>query len=78
MDVSYLADTVVMLRHFEARGQLSKALTVVKKRSGLHDNSIREFALTKEGVVIGAPLVRAQGLFSGVPRLDGELETTRS
>ncbi len=70
VDLSYLADTVVMLRHFEARGKLLKALSVVKKRSGHHENAIRELALSRNGITLGPPLTHVQGVFSGVPRLD--------
>jgi circadian clock protein KaiC len=70
MDVSYLADTVLLLRHFEARGELRKAVSVLKKRTGPHENTIRELLLSSRGVSVGEPLQRFQGVLTGVPRLD--------
>ena len=68
VDVSYLADTVFLMRYFEARGALKKAVSVVKKRSGAHEDTIRELRMTKEGVVIGEPLLNFQGVMTGVPQ----------
>lgn len=83
IDVSYLADTVVLTRYFEARGHVRKAISVVKKRAGVHENAIRELALGPNGVRVGPPLSRFRGILSGVPQYepgsDGELlpsETT--
>ncbi len=69
-DISYLADTVLLLRHFEAHGELRKAISVLKKRTGRHEHSIRELHLGKEGVTVGEPLRRFQGVLTGVPRLE--------
>ncbi|HVZ75645.1 MAG TPA: ATPase domain-containing protein [Polyangia bacterium] len=74
-DVSYLADTVLVLRHFEAQGQLRKAISVLKKRTGRHENTIRELSLSSEGILVGEPLDKFQGILTGIPRLgliDGE------
>jgi circadian clock protein KaiC len=71
VDVSYLADTVLMTRFFEASGRVRKALSVVKKRSGLHEDTIREFALTSEGLMVGPPLSEFHGVLSGVPQYHG-------
>lgn len=71
VDVSYLSDTVVLLRYFEANGRIRKALSVVKKRSGHHDDSIRELRLGTDGITVGAPLVGMQGVLTGVPSLVG-------
>lgn len=68
VDVSYLADTVFLMRFFEARGALRKAVSVVKKRSGFHEDTIREMRMAKEGVVIGEPLLNFQGVMTGVPQ----------
>jgi circadian clock protein KaiC len=73
-DVSYVADTVVLLRYFEALGRIRKAISVVKKRSGQHENAIRELVFTKKGVSVGAPLTDFVGVLTGVPRFVGEVE----
>ncbi len=71
-DVSYLADTVVLLRYFEAAGELKQALSVVKKRSGHHERTIHEIRMApNKGLRVGAPLREFQGVFTGVPRYDG-------
>jgi len=72
VDVSYLADTVVMLRHFEAFGRVRKAISVMKKRSGSHENTIRELTFGPEGVRVGAPLDDFVGVLTGVPRYTGK------
>jgi circadian clock protein KaiC len=71
VDVSYLADTVMLMRFFEARGSMKKALSVIKKRSGAHEDTIRELSMTTRGVVVGAPLVDFQGVMTGVPQFLG-------
>lgn len=72
VDLSYLADTVVSVRYFESSGAVKKALAVVKKRSGEHEQTIREFALEHgKGVRIGEPLIDFQGVLSGVPQYRG-------
>jgi circadian clock protein KaiC len=68
VDVSYLADTVMLMRYFEARGALKKAVSVVKKRSGHHEDTIREFRMSGRGIVVGEPLVAFEGVMTGVPR----------
>jgi len=70
LDVSYLADTVLLLRYFEAAGQLRKAMSVVKKRSGGHEHTIRELRLGP-GVHIGQPLTEFQGVLAGAPQYLG-------
>jgi circadian clock protein KaiC len=74
VDVSYLADTVLMLRYFEADGAIRRALSVVKKRTGAHENTIRELQLTSKGIVVGNPLINFQGVLTGVPTFSGERE----
>lgn len=72
VDLSYLADTVVSLRYFEAAGAVKKAISVIKKRSGQHEETIREFALTAgTGIHIGRPLQEFQGVLSGTPTFRG-------
>jgi circadian clock protein KaiC len=72
LDISYLSDAVVMLRYFEAEGTVRRALSVVKKRSGHHEHTIREFKLTSSGIAVGPPLTQFSGIFSGTPRYVGE------
>jgi circadian clock protein KaiC len=67
VDVSYLADTVLLLRFFEAEGEIRKAISVPKKRAGPHENAIREFDLGSSGIRVGEPLRQFRGLLTGVP-----------
>jgi circadian clock protein KaiC len=67
LDISYLSDAVLMLRYFEFGGEVRRALSVVKKRSGDHERTIREFQLTKRGLSVGPPLTEFSGVFSGTP-----------
>ena len=76
IDVSYLADTVMLTRFFEARGAMKKAISVVKKRSGAHEDTIRELSMTKDGIVVGDPLVDFEGVMTGVPRYLGTVTST--
>jgi circadian clock protein KaiC len=71
VDVTYLADTVVVLRYFEAFGEVRQAIAVVKKRSGGHERTIREFQLSSQGIRIGGPLKHFQGVLTGVPQFTG-------
>jgi circadian clock protein KaiC len=76
VDASYLADTVIALRYFEARGALRRAISVVKKRSGVHEDTLRELRLTRGGVALGEPLHDFHGVMSGIPVIaqkDGDL-----
>jgi circadian clock protein KaiC len=72
IDVSYLADTVILARYFEAHGAVRKALSVMKKRTGGHEKTIREYDITSSGVGIGEPLVEFQGVLTGVPAYTGK------
>lgn len=72
LDISYLSDAVLMLRYFEYDGTVRRALSVVKKRSGQHEHTIREFRLTHGGVRLGPPLKGFTGVFSGTPVYTGE------
>ena len=71
IDVTYLADTVIMLRHFEAGGTLHRAISVLKKRTGGHQSSIRELYFGKGGIRAGEPLHQFQGVLTGVPTFVG-------
>lgn len=67
VDVSYLADTVILMRYFEARGAIHKAISVMKKRMGAHEDTIREFRLTSAGLQLGEPLTEFRGVLTGTP-----------
>jgi circadian clock protein KaiC len=67
VDVTYLADTVIVLRYFESAGRMRRAVSVVKKRAGPHEDTIREFRIDKRGLSIGPPLEEFQGIMRGVP-----------
>jgi circadian clock protein KaiC len=67
VDVSYLADCVILLRYYEAMGQIHKAISIVKKRSGIHETAIREFKMNRSGITIGEPLEKFRGILSGIP-----------
>jgi circadian clock protein KaiC len=71
VDVTYLADTVVLLRYFEAAGSVRRAVSVIKKRSGQHEKTIREYEITSEGLEVGEPLEGFQGVLRGVPNFVG-------
>jgi circadian clock protein KaiC len=72
LDVSFLSDAVLLLRYFEAEGRVRRAISVVKKRSGAHEDAIREFRLTSDGVRVGPPLTQFQGVLSGAPSYIGK------
>lgn len=67
VDVSYLADSVVLLRYFESFGQVRRAVSVIKKRTGDHETTIRELRMSREGIWVGEPLARFRGLLTGTP-----------
>jgi circadian clock protein KaiC len=71
VDVTYLADTVLLLRYFEAFGEVRRAISVLKKRTGRHENTIREFSIDSNGLNMGAPLDKFQGVLRGVPQYLG-------
>jgi circadian clock protein KaiC len=72
LDLSYLSDAVLMLRYFEHAGTVRRALSVVKKRSGNHEHTIREFRLTSGGIKVGPPLTNFSGIFTGTPKYLGD------
>ena len=69
VDVTYLADTVILLRYFEAAGRVRRAISVVKKRTGAHEDTIREYWIDGAGISLGQPLENFQGVLRGVPVL---------
>jgi circadian clock protein KaiC len=70
VDLTYLADTVISLRHFEAGGSIRQAISVAKKRSGGHERTIREFKVTEKGLWVGEPLLQFRGVLTGIPVLE--------
>jgi circadian clock protein KaiC len=73
VDLSYLADSVIQLRFFEAVGQVRQAISVMKTRTTQHERTIREFQISSGGVVVGAPLEDFQGVLTGAPVFTGQL-----
>lgn len=71
IDVSYLADTVLMLRYFETSGEVRRAISVVKKRTGAHENTIRELKISSAGITVGEPLTEFEGVLTGAPVYTG-------
>jgi len=72
IDISYLADTVLLIRYFEAFGRIRRAISVVKKRIGPHEIAVREMRIAQGGVTIGEPVTNFQGVLSGVPQFTGD------
>jgi circadian clock protein KaiC len=72
VDVTYLADTVILLRYFESLGRVRRAISVIKKRTSSHEDTIREFRINGSGISLGEPLTGFQGVLRGVPTLAGE------
>jgi circadian clock protein KaiC len=75
VDASYLADTVILMRYFEARGEVRQAISVVKKRGGAHERTIREIRLEPGRISLGEPLRGFRGVLTGVPILEGKSES---
>jgi circadian clock protein KaiC len=71
VDISYLADAIILLRYFEAMGDIRKAVSIFKKRSGTHESAIRELQMFPGGIAIGEPLRSFQGVLTGVPHYVG-------
>jgi circadian clock protein KaiC len=67
VDLTYLSDTVILLRFFEAQGRVRRAVSVMKKRGSAHEDAIREYRITAVGLQVGAPLEQFQGVLRGVP-----------
>jgi circadian clock protein KaiC len=74
LDASYMADNVLLFRYFEIAGEIRQAISMVKKRTGKHERTIREFTLTQRGVQIGNPLTDFHGVLSGTPSYEGKQE----
>jgi circadian clock protein KaiC len=76
VDATYLADAVILMRYFEARGEVRQAISVVKKRGGQHERTIREFQLKNGRITVGPPLREFRGVLTGVPVLEGLTRST--
>jgi circadian clock protein KaiC len=74
VDVSYLADSVLLFRYFEAGGEVKQALSVIKKRSGEHERTIRELVMKHGTIRVGKALSEFDGVLTGVPKYHGKLE----
>ena len=72
VDVGYMADTILLLRHFEAKGAIRQAVSVVKKRHGAHEHTIRQLFLSSKGVQVGEPIADFSGVLSGTPTFEGD------
>ena len=68
-DVSYLADNILVLRYFEAKGEVRQAISMIKKRSGPHEHTIRELRLEPGRITVGEPLSNFHGVLTGIPSL---------
>ncbi len=71
VDTTYLADSVILLRYFETAGEVRQAISVLKKRSGRHERTIREFGMGSDGLRVGEPLREFHGVLSGTPLYGG-------
>ena len=67
VDVSYLADTVILLRYFEADGEVRQAISVLKHRTSQHERTIRQFTISEQGIMVGRPLRGFLGILTGTP-----------
>ena len=72
IDTSYLADTVILFRYFEAQGAVKQLISVIKKRTGHHERTIREFSLSDQGITIGEPLSQFHGVLTGTPFMQND------
>jgi circadian clock protein KaiC len=75
VDVSYIADTVLLFRYFEAAGAVRNAISVIKKRTGGHERTIRELQLSPRGINVGRALDDFHGVLTGVPVFRGSAES---
>ena len=77
LDVTYLADTVVALRYYEASGSVHKAISVIKKRTGKHERTIREVSMERGKIGVGRPLTKFRGIFTGTPQTESSARSRR-
>ena len=72
VDLTYLSDSVLLLRFFEAFGELRRAISVIKKRTGFHESAIREYRIDSTGIRVGEPLRNFSGVLTGIPSFAGQ------
>ena len=72
VDLTFLADTIILLRYFEALGQVRRAVSIIKKRTGRHEQVIREYRIGAGGLTLGAPLEEFEGVLLGTPHYVGD------
>jgi len=72
LDLSYLADTVLLFRAFEYRGTIRRAVALVKRRSGPHEHTLREMTIGPHGIGVGEPLTQFHGVLTGLPTYTGD------
>jgi circadian clock protein KaiC len=72
IEVSYLADNVILTRYFEARGAVHNAISIMKQRNAMHEKTIREFKIGAGGLIVGEPLMAFRGVLAGTPDFSGE------
>lgn len=77
IDISYMSDTVLLLRYFELDGEIRQAISVLKKRAGAHERTIHELKITEKGVQVGKPLTGFRGIMTGIPEYKGGIEGLR-
>jgi circadian clock protein KaiC len=77
VDVTFLADTVILLRFFEAEARVRRAISVVKKRTGYHEDTIREFTISGRGLTLAEPLMQFDGVLRGSPVYAGKETSAR-
>jgi circadian clock protein KaiC len=75
VDMTYLSDTILLLRFFEAEGRIRRAVSVIKKRTGRHEDTIREYRIDRGGIRVGAPLQDFRGVLTGVPSFSGRTDS---
>ena len=78
VDITYIADTVILLRYFEAYGKVRRAISVIKKRTGAHEETIREYRIDQSGLILGEPISGFQGVLRGVPTLVSDTQSLMS
>jgi circadian clock protein KaiC len=78
LDVSYLADSVLLLRYFEVNAEIRQAVSVFKKRTGSHERSLRELHISSDGIKVGEPLIGFRGILTGVPEYTGTAKSLES
>jgi circadian clock protein KaiC len=71
VDTSYLADAVILMRYYEMQGEIRQAISIVKKRGGAHERTIRDFRMQDGRIRVGEPLREFRGILTGVPVADG-------